>query len=352
MSLTGRGKAAVTVGSVVAVLGVAAGAMALTGHTPAVITGALKKVTGQQASPPACPLTGLPAPGGKIPARPALAVKIENLPEARPQAGLDKADIVYEEPVEGGITRFISVFQCRQAGRVGPVRSGRTTDPDILRQFGKPLLGYSGGANLVRKAIEHSPVVDLSDTNQPAIYTRDPSRPVPHNLYTTTTKLWAAGKKVAKTDRAAPDPVFTYAGTYSGSAKKVSSVHLPFSSYSDVYWKWSKPSGVWLRSHGTVPHMLDDGDQVQATNVVVQQVKVVDGTIIDPAGNPSPEVDVVGSGKAWVFRDGAMIVGRWERKALSDTTVFTTKAGDVIPLAPGTTWVELLPSTIHLSTSK
>ncbi len=327
--------------------------MALTGHAPALVAQALHGVTGQDAPPPpACPLTGRPAPGGVVPARPALAVKIENLPEARPQAGLDKADIVYEEPVEGGITRFITIFQCDEANRVGPVRSGRTTDPNILMQYGKPLLGWSGGANIVSKAIAHSPVIDLSATVQPALYTRDPSRPEPHNLYSTTAKLWAAGKKVAKHDTTPPAPIFTYSDTYDGKAKKAPQIHLPFSSYADVYWKWSKKAGVWLRSHGTVPHTLEDGSQVQATNIVVQQVDVVPGPIIDPAGNPSPEIDVVGSGKAWVFRNGRMIVGRWKRATLDDTTVFTSKSGEVIPLAPGTTWVELLPSTIAVDTTR
>src|SRR5438477_435144 len=99
------------------------------------------------------------------------------------------------------------------------------------------LLGVAAGAMAITG---HTPA---------AIYTRDPSRPEPHNLYTTTTKLWAAGKKVAKTDTTPPKPVFTYADSYGGSAKKVSSVHLPFSSYSDVYWKWSRPAAAWLRSH-------------------------------------------------------------------------------------------------------
>ncbi len=351
MSLTSRGKLTVGLFATVGVLGAGVGAMALTGHTPSVVRQAFQKVTGQAPPPPICPLTGEVAPGGKIPSRPALAVKIENLPEARPQSGLNKADIVYEEPVEGGITRFITIFQCGDANRVGPIRSGRTTDPLILMQYGKPLLGYSGGANKVRKAIQHSPVIDLSVANQPSVYTRDPSRVEPHNLYTATTDLWAAGKKAAKSAASAPDPVFTYSDKYDGKSKKVAQVHLAFSSYSDVYWDWSKRDGAWLRSHGALAHTLEDGSRVSAVNVVVQQVDVVAGDIIDPAGNPSPEVDVVGSGKAWMFRNGRMIVGRWQRASLDDQTTFQTKAGVVISLAPGNTWVELLPSTIGVETS-
>ena len=153
MAVTRRGKLAVSLAGALAVTGVGVGALALTGHAPAALQRAIDHVAGEaKTPPPVCPLTGAPAPHGTIPDRPVLAVKIENLPEARPQAGLDRADIVYEEPVEGGITRFIALFQCDEANQVGPIRSGRTTDPEILVQYGKPPLAYSGGAGQVRKA--------------------------------------------------------------------------------------------------------------------------------------------------------------------------------------------------------
>ncbi len=170
-------------------------------------------------------------------------------------------------------------------------------------QYGKPPLAYSGGANQVRKAIDRAGLTDISETEAPQAYTRDPNRVAPHNLFSTTTALW----KAAKSTDGAPDAVFTYADDLALKSRKAATVHLGFSSYSDVYWTWSKKQDAWLRAHGTEPHMLVDGSQVQATNVVVQVVKVVPGDIIDPAGNPSPEVDVIGSGKAYVFRDGRMI---------------------------------------------
>jgi hypothetical protein len=348
LAVTRRGKVAVAIAGVVGLTGVSAGALALTGHAPAPLQHAFNSVTGHAESPPpVCPLTGRNAPGGKIPHRPALAVKIENLPEARPQAGLDRADIVYEEPVEGGITRFIALFQCNDAAKVGPIRSGRTTDPDILVQYGKPPLAYSGGANIVRKAIDRAGLTDISEPEAPQAYTRDPARVAPHDLFSTTAHLWAA----AKLKTGAPHPVFTYSDQLSLKARRVTDVHLPFSSYSDVHWAWSKKDGAWLRSHGTVPHLLTSGEQVQATNVVVQVVNVVPGQIIDPAGNPSPEVDVTGKGKAYVFRDGKMIAGRWARASLHDVTTFVTRSGETIPLAPGNTWVELYPSTLPVETT-
>ncbi len=348
MAVTRRGKLAVSLAGALAVTGVGVGALALTGHAPPALQRAIDNATGEaKTPPPVCPLTGTPAPPGSIPDRPVLAVKIENLPEARPQAGLDHADIVYEEPVEGGITRFIALFQCDEANQVGPIRSGRTTDPEILVQYGKPLLAYSGAAGPVQRRIDEAGLTDISEGRAPQAYTRDPNRVAPHDVFSTTSALW----KAAKSKDGAPEAVFTYADDLAVKARKVAAVHLGFSSYSDVNWTWSKKQGAWVRAHGTVPHTLVDGSQVQTTNIVVQVVDVTAGHIIDPAGNPSPDVDVTGSGKAYVFRDGRMIVGRWERPKDRDVTTFVTKAGETIPLAPGTTWVELLPSTVPVETT-
>lgn len=345
MSLAPRGKAAVIGGVVLTLAVLAVGFFALfPGRAPAFVRTAMSQVGLAQdpTPPPACPLTGRPAPGGTIPDRPALAIKVENLPEARPQSGLDRADVVYEEPVEGGITRFIAIFQCHGSDRVGPVRSGRTTDPEVLVQFGAPAIGYAGGAPPVERAIHRAGLIDVNYDVAAAAYTRDPGRPAPHNLYTTTKALW----KAARSKAGAPDPVFAYADQIAGKSKRARAVHLPFSSYSDVYWRWSGKDHVWQRFHGTEPHALTDGRQVFAANVVVLQVRVAAGSIIDAAGNPSPEVSMTGSGKAYVFRDGRVIVGTWRRPTLADTTALVARDGTPIALAPGATWVELVPDSI------
>jgi len=350
LSLTRRGKVAAAAATV-AILAVATvGYFAVfPNRAPAFVQGAMSRVgLAEPPPPPSCPLTGQPAPHGRVPDRPALAIKVENLPEARPQAGLDRADVVYEEPVEGGITRFIVVFQCHDAGRVGPVRSGRTTDPKVLVQFGRPVMGYAGGQAPVVRAIDRAGVIDMNYNIAISAYIRDDSRAAPHNLYTSTRALW----KAAKAKEGAPAPVFAYDPELAGPSRKARTVHLPFSPYSDVFWKWSRTQAAWLRSHGTVPHVLEDGSQVQAANVVVMQVQVRSGPIVDAAGNHSPEVDLTGSGKAYVFRDGRMIVGRWERSSLKDVTTFVTKAGAEIALAPGVTWVELLPDTLQVQAQR
>lgn len=293
---------------------------------------------------PTCPLTGEVARGG-VPQRPVLAVKVENYPDARPQAGLQSADIVYEEPVEGGITRFIALFQCSGVDRVGPVRSVRTTDPKVLSQFGVPILAFSGGAADVVRIVERANLVPVDETRGGTAFSRDDSRPSPHNLYVDPRALY----RVAQDGRRPPSPVFAYADEIDGRSRRVSSIHLPFSStYADVYWAWSRKAGEWRRSHGDVPHVDESGDPISAANVIVQMVPVVIGL----HGGVSPYLDLTGAGRAYVFRDGRMIVGRWERRSPHDVTTFVTRDGQEIAMAPGRTWVELFPDDVAIETSR
>ncbi len=350
MSLTRRGKLAL--GATTAAL-VAAGGLGYfvlnPDHAPAIVRTTLSTVglveDAPPPPPPTCPLTGTEAPRGEVPDRPALAVKIENYPDARPQAGLLSADLVYEEPVEGGITRFIAVYQCADDPRVGPVRSVRTTDPDVLEQFGVPILAYSGGAPNVVRVVEGSELVTLDETSGGAAFERDDMRPSPHNLYASTKALY----RVARSQDGPPAPVFAYAEELGVRSRRVSSVHLPFSStYADVWWTWDARTGQWLRSHGDEPHMAEEGEQVSADNVVVQVVEMV----IGPRGGISPHLTLTGSGRAYVFRDGRMVVGRWERESLKDVTRFVAKDGTEIALRPGRTWIELLPGTAAIETER
>jgi hypothetical protein len=349
LSLTPRGKVTAAIGTVT-VLAVVAVAffVVFPDRAPAFVRTTMSKVGLADPPPPTCPLTGDPAPHGAVPSRPALAIKVENAPEARPQTGLNDADIVFEEPVEGGYTRFIAVYQCAESPRVGPVRSGRMTDPDVLVQFGRPALGYAGGVKAVKDSIARAGLIDVNYIVAARAYTRDDARVAPHNLYTTTRALYGA----AKSHDGAPDPIFAYDAELTAKAKRVGAVHLPFSSVSDVYWAWSRKRSAWLRSHGTTPHETTDAGRVWATNVVVLQVRVRPGHILDAAGNPSPVVTLTGTGAAYVLRDGRMVVGTWERASLSDVTTLVARDGSEIALAPGRTWVELLPSDVALTTER
>jgi len=345
MATKRAGRLAITISGLVIVAALVLGALALGGKGPAATL--ISSITHNTPPPPTCPLTGEPAPHGVVPHRPALAIKVENLPASRPQTGLNAADIIYEEPVEVFITRFIVVYQCTGAPRVEPVRSARLEDPDVLRQFGRPLFGYAGGVPRVQNKVRSAGIQDVNFIRDARDYFRDPSRIAPHNLYTRTSLLW----KLAPKSEGPPKPIFTYSSTVP-TAPRESWVHLPFSDYSDVYWRWSRAHHDWLRFHGTVPHTLSNGEQVHATNVVVQVVNVTLSQITDVNGVHSPFAHVVGHGKAYVFRNGRMVAGTWSRPSLSDITTFTDSHGGVIPLEPGNTWVELFPSSLKVSYGK
>jgi hypothetical protein len=341
LALTRRGKVVTALVGACIFLTASVGALALTGHAPAPLQQVVDTVTGHDEPPPTCPLTGEAAPKGGVPQRTALAVKVENTDDAYPLAGLEGADIVYEEIVEGGITRFIAIYHCGGAARVGPVRSARTTDPKILLQVAAhPMLGYSGAADKVAQGVDDAGIIGMTEASDPAAFTRDDTRIAPHNLFTGTSALYRAAGRPARRE-GPPAPLFTYDDQPQTPNKRVRSVDVSFSDASVASWTWRQ--GRWVRLLDGALMVLEGGETLATDNVVIQQVVVTDSGIIDAAGYPSPEVTMTGTGKAWILRGGRLIVGRWERSDEGDLTIFRTRAGEEIHLAPGTTFVELVP---------
>lgn len=338
MALTTSGKVLFSaLGAVVLVGGAVVGYLMFTGEADGI------PFIGGERAPATCPLTGEEARNERLAGRTALAVKIENIAESRPQAGLNEADIVYEQPVEGGITRFIAFYQCSNAQRLGPIRSARHADPEILAQYGEPAFAYSGAVQQVVDAVAGTGTIqDISQDNAPEAYEEDPSRSAPHNLYSSTQTL------LGEADRrnAPPEPVFEYDEGPPGQqdSRGAREVHLDFSPAADVFWNYRPQRGIYERSHDGTPHLMEDGDQVRTENIVVMVVELRDTGIVDAAGNPSLEPVVIGSGTAYVIRDGRVIEGTWERDDRADPTRLLDPQGEVIPLAPGRTWVELFPS--------
>jgi hypothetical protein len=337
VALTQRGK--IVIGVVVAAIVAVFAVLAFTGNAPGPLQGIVDTVTGR--SEP-CPLTGERRAGGKdAPPRPALAVKVENAEDAYPLAGLERADVIYEEPVEGGITRFAALFQCRDAPRVGPVRSARTTDQKILSPLGdEPLLAYSGANPRVASGLDEAGVVSLTETTANEAYERDDARSAPHDLFASTKVLHRIAERMGA-DLSMPEALFRYDEDRPAPSKPRSSATVAFSTSNVVGWTWS--GGRWVRQLDGAPMLAENGTEIAVDNVVIQEVVVTDSDIVDVAGFPSPEVKLIGQGRAWVLRDGRLVIGRWRRASLAERTVFETKAGEEIALAPGTTFVELMP---------
>lgn len=329
-----------TVLTVLAIGGAAFGYMALTGKDVPIVGNLIRP------DPPTCPLTGEPPSDEALLDRPVLAVKVENIAESRPQAGLARADVVYEQPVEGGITRFIALYHCRDADRIGPVRSGRRMDADVLRQFGRPIFAFAGGVDAVFRSVARARLVDMNFIVAEQLYGKDPNRLAPHNLFISTSSFYEA----AEGGEAPRETPFSFADEPPGetASKPARVIRATFSPQAEVVWRYNRKRDRWQRFHGEERHRLESG-AVSARNVVVQVVNVRAGGVLDAAGNPSPEVDVTGRGKVYVFRDGRVVEGRWSRPRRGALTEYVDANGDPIPLAPGTTWVELFPRDLPFS---
>lgn len=346
-----RAFAVVAAGAVLA--GCAAGTPSAGPDKPATSGSNHKSATGPTAptadSGPACPLTGTPAPGGTVPQRSALAVKVDNYPTARPQTGLTAADIVFEEPVEGTITRLVAVFQCHGTSVVGPVRSARNIDIGILGQFGHPLLVHVGGIQPVIADIQASPISDFELGAYTSVIQHPSGRVAPYDTYTSTTAIW----QLRSTASTPPQPVLTYSSKVpAGTA--VQSVSVPFSMYSPVDWRYDAKTQRFLRYYRTSPDTLANGVQNSAANVIVQFVHVSYGPWTENTeGGLEVQANLYthASGSALVFRDGVEIQAQWARTTLGEPTRFTTTSGAAIAMAPGNTWVELVPSTVPVTAS-
>jgi hypothetical protein len=297
---------------------------------------------GDRAAPASFPLTGLPATDPALATRPALSIKVENVAAARPQAGLNSADLVTEQLVEGGLTRLLVTYQSKDAPQVGPVRSVRPVDGPLLRQLGGGLFGFSGGASGVLEVVRRtSDATFLSPAEAPGGYRRVSGRSAPHNLFTSTSALYEAGRSAGEP---APPALFTYADAAPATARAVTRARLRFSPSSRASWEWHPGEGFVRFQDGTLDRLVDRSP-VTTQNVVVMSVTIGRTRFVDVAGNPTPDVDVIGEGTAWVLRDGKLVTGTWRRPAASDPVQVLGTDGEPIPLHAGPTWVELLPST-------
>jgi hypothetical protein len=292
------------------------------------------------APPPTCPLTGAPRHKGQAVKRPPLAVKIDNVSEALPQSGVNRADVVVEELVEGGLTRLMAIYQCNDAKVVGPIRSLRISDADILALLHGSVLGYSGAnPKDMPPVVAHSDAVLIAQDSLPQYFYRSSAHVAPHNVFSSTTKILRAGKSRRKT-LTAPKPLFSY-GAIDKAAKPAHDVSMSWPAAS-AEWRWK--NGEWLRTQNGSTDRQSDGAQLSATNVVIMNVNIASTGLHDIAGSPSPADVTVGSNPVWVLRDGKMIQGTWKRHSVGDGLTLRDKSGHLIALSPGRTWIELLPT--------
>ena len=315
----------------------AAALVAVIGITVSLTSGSVpKKVHRPPPSPPRQPAVQLYSPFTGEPVSslgPVIAVKIDNIVYARPQTGLGAADIVYVIPVEGGLSRFMAIYSSHLPPVIGPVRSARQDDLQLLAQFGTPAFAYSGAQPHLLPWIEGARIVDLY-SNKVGGYYRDNRRIAPYNLYARSSTLLAEAARAS----IARDIGFRFGPAPAGGQE--ATVETAGYSAASFGFTYSPASGRWLVSMDGRPALTTDGGQLSAATVVIQHVVVGTSPFIEWGVLP-PYAESTGSGSALVLRDGLAYQAHWSRPALDGGTTFTTATGQPMTFAPGPVWVVL-----------
>jgi len=274
--------------------------------------------------------------GREVPESPIVVVKIDDTNEAHPQVGIDKADLIYIEQVEGGLVRLAALFSSKLPYYIGPVRSARISDIDLLAQFGKVAFFYSGAQSKLYPVIKEANLFDIGAMHEsPKIYTRDPDRIAPYDmvLYGPEVKKRIADLDVATTK----DFGFTF-GDLVKKGRKISSVKLnwPAASYS-ANWNGK----AWDLLHNGKADVTSDGIQISPSTFIIQTVVITDSEYQDKLGGVTPLSITVGEGTGWVLRDGFAIKAKWNRPDASSGTTWSDLDGNEIKMAAGQVWVAL-----------
>ena len=282
------------------------------------------------------PLTGRPkVPGGSV-----VAVKIDNSPLARPyHRGLDEASVIYQELMEGGSTRFLAVYAPATGNEVGPIRSVREGDLELLQQYGKVALASSGGNTGVlatfAQAAKEGRILDANYESVPGPYRKGERRKDAINFFTSPQKVDKARPGGAKVK----DVGFHFAPLPAGAGFPAARASVRFSPITKVAVEYDKAGGRYA--------VFQDGDRMKdyaPTNVVVQHVKIRNSRYVDVLGNPTPFTTTIGEGAVAVLRDGRRLSGTWRRLVGNTGTRFLDDKGRDLPLKPGPTLVLLVPA--------
>lgn len=290
--------------------------------------------------PPTWPLTGV---AGEVVDRPAIAVKIENTSQARPQSGLEQADVVWEAIIEFEVSRLIAVFHSQAPAEIGPIRSVRPMDTVIAAPLGG-MLAFSGGQGGILNLAYDSGLQILShDAGNPGFY-RTSSRSAPHNVYGSLETFWGQ----TQAGRTSPPEQFAFARTAEratavASGTPANKLDFRLSGAARPSWLWDAASGTWLRSEGSSPATDATGSQLAAVNVVSIVAEHPPSGYGAQGGASIPTYNLVGSGEGTLATGGKTIPVTWSKAANDQPLVLALPDGSAATLAPGNTWVELVP---------
>jgi hypothetical protein len=281
------------------------------------------------------PLTGVVTTDAAAKTRPALTVKIENIAASRPQIGVNLADVVYEEVVECNITRLAGVFQSQVPAVVGPIRSVRKTDTELVQPL-HGIFAFSGGAPYAIDSIDTAPVVRLDETTAgAAMFRMDGRGGAPHNLFGRGPLLYQHAPSAV----GPPHALFQYDSNVPAGAAQAQHVTIGFQSANTVAWDWDPALHSWKRTWNGAPDVVLGGTPITVHNVVVMFVNYTVGQ--GACNSVGAQAELQASGQLDVFRDGRVIHGTWRYDATDHTQHLFDANGAPLDLEPGNTWVEL-----------
>jgi hypothetical protein len=271
---------------------------------------------------------------------PILVVKIDDTRAAHPQAGLEDADVVYIEQVEGGLTRIAAVFSSKIPAVIGPVRSARISDIEILEQFGRVAFAYSGAQKKLLPVIADANLENLGAQRQSReIYSNDPLRNAPTAMMLQAQTLMQKVKEQQLPVAISKSVGWNFAESFdTGTAIASAKVSWPANSYDAV---WSAIENRWLLSHSGVPNLAASGVHLGASTFVIQIVSITPSEYGDKFGGVTPFTATVGSGRGYILRDGKYIAALWDRATPNVGTSWKTTSGEEIPFAAGQIWIAL-----------
>jgi hypothetical protein len=308
--------------------------------SPAPSASANASATGAAASAAGIwPLRGTPAPSADATSRRPIVVRIPNDPSARPQSGLAQADIVFEMPVEGGLTRYAVVFHSQDADKIGPIRSARLSDlqtTPMLRGILVHVGAQTQTLDRVREAAKKGEFVDVDQFSHAGAFDRVNDRPAPQNVYTSTKRIRDAAGDSAKVRV----PALAF-GETKAAGKDPGTFAVPYAGEMRVTYE---PSGDgFKRTQGGRP------SDAMPVNVIVMKtdVKDVPGYVEDELGSLSLEIRTTGDGQAVVLTGGKRYDGKWTRSG-NDMFRFVDASGAEITLRPGLTWIHVVPMSFDI----
>ncbi|HCH34960.1 MAG: hypothetical protein UY35_C0017G0019 [Candidatus Saccharibacteria bacterium GW2011_GWC2_48_9] len=282
------------------------------------------------------PLTGLPVANEAATKSNVTAIMIENSPDARPQSGLQQADVVYEAIAEGGITRFAALYQQQRPELIGPVRSLRMYYIDWTTPY-DPAVAHVGGSLFALQEIRNGSHKDLDQFSNPGAFWRTSDRYAPHNVYTSFASLdeLNASRGYAQSN---PQPIARRTTVPGGAVANQVNVTMSGPTYNSA-WQYDAGSKTYLRSQAGAPHTDQEAGHISSQVVVVLKAQM--NSVMEDGVRENYQT--TGTGDAVIFAEGKAHGVIWHKENMRKQMFFTDKDGKSFPLPRGKTWISVVP---------